>query len=71
MKNTIIVDWDTCQECETCPPIKNCKFRAILRVDMDSPPVIESSRCNGCGLCILLCPYHAIIQPNGLSTKHD
>lgn len=71
MKNTVDVNWDICQNCVICPPLKNCKFRAIIRIDIDSPPAIEYSLCNGCGKCILLCPHHAIIQSNGLHSQYQ
>ncbi|MGB9669188.1 MAG: 4Fe-4S binding protein [Anaerolineales bacterium] len=70
MKNTVVVDWEICQNCVVCPPLKECKFRALIRIDSDEPPAIESIRCNGCGKCISLCPYHAIIQTNGYNSSY-
>ncbi len=34
-------------------------------------PVIDSSRCNGCGLCVLVCPTHALDLRDELAVVSD
>jgi MinD superfamily P-loop ATPase len=56
------VDWQTCRSCDPCLAREVCRTRAIIKIDPDEPAVIEISRCNTCGLCVLECPYDAIIM---------
>jgi len=53
------VDQEKCNaRCNTCVKLLGCP--AIIK---DSgKTIIDSSLCNGCGLCAQVCPYHAIIQ---------
>jgi len=37
-----------------------CKTRAVVTLDAGEPAMIDSSRCNGCGDCLPVCPYGAI-----------
>lgn len=34
-------------------------------------PVIDSGRCNGCGLCVLVCPTHALDLRDELAVVSD
>lgn len=54
------VDDGRCQNCRPCLAQKVCEVKAILRIDPDEPPVIETHRCHGCRLCLLACPHEAI-----------
>jgi len=55
-----IVYWQLCQMCSPCKAISVCKTHAIILIDIDEPPWIESSRCNRCALCVLACNFEAI-----------
>ncbi len=54
------VDWELCQVCDPCLARKACKVRAIIKVDPDSPAMIDQTRCNGCALCLPACAFGAI-----------
>ncbi|RME74061.1 MAG: 4Fe-4S ferredoxin, partial [Chloroflexi bacterium] len=43
---------------------KICRVKAIVRFDRDEPPVVDIHRCYGCMVCIVECPFKAVI-PNG------
>jgi MinD superfamily P-loop ATPase len=60
-KVSLHVDGDRCSICRRCLAQKVCKVRAIVRLDPDEPPFIDVHRCHGCMLCILECPFEAII----------
>jgi len=49
------------QEIPCDPCVKACKFGAItMPGDINDLPLVDSELCNGCGLCISLCPGLAI-----------
>ena len=58
------VNWDTCRACDPCSARLVCKTKAIVKIDADEPTSIEPARCNGCGNCLLACPYGAIALSN-------
>jgi len=55
-----IVD-ERCQVCDRCPARSVCRSKALVRIDADEPPFVDSSRCYGCQVCIPQCPYGAIV----------
>jgi len=56
----LYIDDDSCQACSPCMVQQVCKYKAILRIDRDEPPFIDSHRCNGCRVCLAECPFAAI-----------
>ncbi|RLI27289.1 MAG: ferredoxin [Candidatus Hecatellales archaeon] len=52
---------EKCKQCEVCPPIKECPSGAFQRIDPDYPPFIDQEACMGCGVCVEVCPYRAVI----------
>ena len=46
---------ETCDRCGQCVDL--CRFGAILATD---PPVVDTLKCEGCKLCVSLCPQTAI-----------
>ena len=49
------------QEIPCDPCVKACKLGAItLQKDVNSLPIVDAHLCNGCGLCIPMCPGLAI-----------
>ncbi len=51
------VDRDHCTTCLTC--LRVCAYDAIS-FDADGIAVIEPTRCQGCGLCVAVCPGSAL-----------
>ena len=43
-----------CQHCESAPCIKICPTDAI------SDEKVDTTKCIGCGLCMMVCPFGAI-----------
>ena len=50
-----------CLQCEKCFSAEACPTKAIFKVELDGPAVIEQEYCYGCGDCIEKCPAKAII----------
>lgn len=50
-----------CRACRRCVAGQVCKVRAIVRLDDDEPPYLDVSRCYDCRVCVLACPFGAII----------
>jgi dihydromethanopterin reductase (acceptor) len=53
-KTPLFVDRAVCEECEVCIPEDSCPQKAINQYEIDT------SLCDGCGICIDMCPYNAI-----------
>ena len=47
---------DSCRRCKLCMKL-GCP---AISVDADGRMKIDTSLCNGCGLCVSVCPFHAI-----------
>jgi Fe-S-cluster-containing hydrogenase component 2 len=55
------IDEDRCQACRRCLAAKACKVRAIVALDPGEAPYLDVGRCYDCRLCVLACPFHAIV----------
>lgn len=51
-----VVDKEKCTSCKTCLRL-GCP---AISTDADGKSLINASLCSGCGVCIQVCPYHAI-----------
>jgi MinD superfamily P-loop ATPase len=56
------IDTDICHACRKCLAKQVCRFHAILSIDRDEPPFLDSSRCRGCLVCVTTCPFDAIVR---------
>ncbi|MEW6716538.1 MAG: 4Fe-4S binding protein [Chloroflexota bacterium] len=61
----LYIDDGLCQACHRCLAAEACKVRALVRFDLDDPPYLDMSRCYDCRLCILACPFDAVLSGNG------
>jgi len=56
------IDADACHACRKCLAKQVCRFHAILSIDRDEAPILDSSRCRGCLVCVTTCPFGAIVH---------
>jgi MinD superfamily P-loop ATPase len=61
-KGLLYIDDARCDACQRCPAQKVCKVKAIVRIDRDEPPFIDVHRCHGCMVCVVECPFEAIVS---------
>lgn len=61
-KALLYIDGAGCRACRRCLAQQVCKVKAIVRIDRDEPPFIDTHRCHGCKLCVVECPFHAIVD---------
>lgn len=57
-----------CPDCIACNPCSTvCKFGAITVESVEDIPILDFSKCKGCGMCVQICPGLAIymIRING------
>ena len=54
---------ELCLRCATCAAQKACRVRALVRIEADDTPFLDSTRCTGCLRCLLVCPARAILEP--------
>lgn len=38
-----------------CPAIESCPVGALTQKDVNSPPIVNSSLCIECGICVTAC----------------
>ena len=70
-KVLLYIDDNHCQACRRCLAQQVCKVKAIVRIDRDESPFIDTHRCHGCKLCVFECPFDAIINANLLTTSNQ
>ena len=52
----------TCKQCNDAPCIHSCPVEAISRMDDEKKAiVIDFDKCVGCGLCVEVCPFGAML----------
>ena len=56
------IDAGICRACRRCLAKQACRFHAILLIDRDESPFLDSSRCRGCLVCMTACPFDAIVR---------
>jgi len=53
-----VLDQDQCVNCQKCT--EHCKFDAIKWDNEENRPIINEFECEGCGVCIIVCPADCI-----------
>ncbi len=59
-----------CVNCKNAPCISACKKNAIFYIS-DGIVSIDKNKCDGCGDCVLACPYNAIVLNKKKAYKCD
>jgi len=54
------LDDTSCRLCSRCLAAGVCTVRAIVKIDPDEAPYLDTARCFDCRLCIPACPFGAI-----------
>ncbi len=62
-----------CRNCEDAPCLDACPAGAIIRRKVDRYVVLEEERCVHCNMCIMVCPFGAIVESDNKdhNIKHD
>lgn len=50
-----------CRHCQDAPCIRACPSGAMQRDENQDAVIIDQSRCRGCWMCVMSCPFGAII----------
>jgi Fe-S-cluster-containing hydrogenase component 2 len=68
-KNQII----TCFQCDEAACVKVCPVQALTRNEATGAIEVDESRCIGCGLCSIACPFGHIRheESSGIAVKCD
>jgi MinD superfamily P-loop ATPase len=60
-----VIDPERCTRCGACR--EHCRFGALA-----DPPAVNSLSCEGCGVCVLVCPSGAArLEPRESGTKYE
>jgi len=55
-----------CRHCENAPCVMICPTEAVRRKTDAGPVLIDSDRCIGCKLCMIVCPFGVVdLAPGG------
>ncbi|WP_298525334.1 4Fe-4S dicluster domain-containing protein, partial [uncultured Methanobrevibacter sp.] len=54
-----------CQHCESAPCIKICPTEAV------TDDGVDTTKCIGCGLCVMVCPFGAMTFQSKVAEKCD
>ena len=58
---------DVCKHCSPAPCLENCPTGSIFRTEFDTV-VVQQDICNGCGYCVVACPF-GVIQTNKIDGR--
>ena len=61
------VNRDRCRGCIPCPPMEVCKYGAVEL--KDGKARINLEKCWGCGLCLPVCPFGAVVFGEKVGVK--
>ena len=69
MHRSVWVDDHLCRSCTKCPARAVCRTRALVQIERDDLPVVETARCRGCLVCMPACPYGAIRNDHPIAAE--
>jgi formate dehydrogenase iron-sulfur subunit len=55
---------DVCKHCANAPCLEACPTGAIIRTEFDTV-YVQQDICNGCGYCVVACPFGVIARDDG------
>ena len=50
-----------CHQCRRAPCARACPYQAIRQVEAGQPWTVDETLCDGCGACIVACPFEAMV----------
>ncbi len=66
----LYIDYDRCQACDDCTAKSKCRGGGFRIIDKGEAPVLDTSYCWGCFLCVHACPHGAVVHEDP-SQKDD
>lgn len=58
----LVVDDASCHHCRRCLAGEVCRGNAFISFDPADSPFIDMSRCWGCLVCVVTCPFGAVTK---------
>ena len=59
-----VIDVEKCNQSkncfEKCIATVECEKKAIFKLEPEDNAMVDTSLCNGCGLCLHICPARAV-----------
>ncbi|GAV26460.1 4Fe-4S ferredoxin [Carboxydothermus islandicus] len=61
----------TCRHCEDAPCVTACMSGALTKDELTGEVVLNSQRCIGCFMCVMVCPFGVIVENQRKAAKCD
>ncbi|NYE56603.1 4Fe-4S dicluster domain-containing protein [Carboxydothermus ferrireducens] len=60
-----------CRHCEDAPCVTACMSGALTKDELTGEVVLNSQRCIGCFMCVMVCPFGVIVENQHKAAKCD